>query len=172
MYLSRHTVDRQAMTQELHDFDLARRLHDPIAQLLLENSNLTSTQLETLLIRFQKDQNKEITDSPWNLRQKGSISKGSFSRSLLQARNNVIRSIYTIFLLAYLGFFDDARLESYLDVGNQLRELVFMLRERKNADSVKEDVVLKILPLIRQELQEALQRLASSRSLSSKATKA
>ncbi len=155
------------MVGNTSNFDLAQKLQDPIAQLLLENSNLTPTQLETLLIRLAKDQNDEITDFPWNLRRKGATSKGSFNRSLQQARNNIIRSIYTIFLLEYIGF-DDARLEDYLDVGNQLRTLVGNLREAGLASPDKEDVVFKVLPLVRNELQAALQRLTSCRFLSSK----
>jgi hypothetical protein len=155
------------MTEKAPIFDLAQRLQDPIAQLLLKNSNLTPTQLEALLIRLEKDRNKEITVPPWNLRQRGTTSKGSYNRSLRQARNNIIRSIYTIFLLEYVGF-DDARLESYLDVGNQLRTLVSSLRGTELVGPDKEDVVLRVLPIVRNELHSALQRLASTRFLSSR----
>ena len=49
------------------------------------------------------------------------VSKGAFNRSLSQARRNVIKSIYTVFLLAYFGLFDSPKLEPFLRLGDEMK---------------------------------------------------
>jgi glycogen synthase len=49
------------------------------------------------------------------------VSKGAFNRSLAQARRNVIKSIYTVFLLAYFGLFDSPKLEPFLRLGDEMK---------------------------------------------------
>src|SRR5512147_1019308 len=85
-------------------------LNDPIVQILAKNSQLTKTQLETLLIDVLSENisGKELKyDDKAALRlTKAKISRGSFNRTLNQSRENVIRSIYTVLLLGYLGVFE------------------------------------------------------------------
>ena len=71
---------------------------DTIATFLLRKSNLTEVQLDTLLA------SKEIGNLEYKrtLREKRTVSKGAFERTLKQARRNVEASVYTIFLLSYL----------------------------------------------------------------------
>ena len=73
--------------------------NNPLANFLLKNSNLTDAQLDTILAS-EIEGNLQFKSG---LREKGRVSKGSFARSLVQARDNVKSSVYTFFLLAYFG---------------------------------------------------------------------
>jgi hypothetical protein len=93
--------------------------------MLLANSQLTVTQLETLLsdslsadIEVHKSQRRLYRPS------KSRISRGAYNRTLIQAQNNVIRSIYTILLLGYLGLFDSAALQPFLELSDAIDSYV------------------------------------------------
>jgi hypothetical protein len=106
-------------------------LRDPITQLLQEHSHLTDVQLETLLIDYLMDgftgqrldyQTKAL------LRQKPGasvvvrgVSRGAFNRSLAQARKNLIRSVFTLVLLGYLGLLETPSLRRYQDMAETIR---------------------------------------------------
>ena len=103
-------------------------LNDPIVQILAKNSQLTKTQLETLLIDVLAENmaGKQLKyDEKANLRlTKAKISRGSFNRTLKQSKENVIKSIYTVLLLGYLGVFESTTLDPYLEIANKLHEYV------------------------------------------------
>jgi len=105
-------------------------LNDPIAKILLENSNLTRKQYENLLIgSFREKFVERGIGFEGKLRLKGmKVSRGAFYRTLRQARRNVLSSIYTIFLLGYVGLFDSPRLEPFIEVSNALKDLSERLR--------------------------------------------
>ena len=92
--------------------------------MLLVNSQLTVTQLETLLTdslsadEVHKSQRRLYRPS------KSRISRGAYNRTLIQAQNNVIRSIYTILLLGYLGLFDSAALQPFLELSDAIDSYV------------------------------------------------
>ena len=99
---------------------------DPIVKIIAENSHLTKTQLETLLIDILSE---NIAGKPLKYDEKASlrltkakISRGAFNRTLRQAKENVIKSIYTVLLLGYLGVFESTTLDPYLEIANKLRE--------------------------------------------------
>jgi hypothetical protein len=48
------------------------------------------------------------------------ISRGAYNRTLIQAQNNVIRSIFTILLLGYLELFDNASLQPFLELSDTI----------------------------------------------------
>ena len=77
-------------------------LSDPIVKILAKNSQLTKTQLETLLIDVLAENlaGKQLKyDEKANLRlTKAKISRGAFNRTLKQSKENVIKSIYTVLL--------------------------------------------------------------------------
>jgi hypothetical protein len=52
------------------------------------------------------------------------ISRGAYNRTLIQAQNNVIRSIYTILLLGYLELFDSASLQPFLELSDTVHTYV------------------------------------------------
>jgi len=78
---------------------LAEVRKDPVASFLLRKSALTDAQLDTILSAGKEGN----LDFKRGLREKGRVSKGSFARTLKQSERNIESSIYTLFLLAYLG---------------------------------------------------------------------
>jgi len=107
---------------------------DPMSKLLLESSHLTLTQLETLLANSisaekisKKGQRRLFRPSARN------ISRGSYNRTLIQAQNNVIRSIYTILLLGYVGLFDTPSLQPFLELSDNLQGYLEELKRTPNS---------------------------------------
>jgi hypothetical protein len=139
-------------------------LSDPIVQILAKNSQLTKTQLETLLIDILSENisGKELNyDEKAALRlTKAKISRGSFNRTLKQSRENVIKSIYTVLLLGYLGVFETTTLDPYLEIANKLHDYV----DAHSDMPIKEEELkdhAKVIEIIRNELETSLKRLSS-----------
>ncbi|HUK85754.1 MAG TPA: hypothetical protein VLU95_07815 [Candidatus Acidoferrum sp.] len=139
-------------------------LGDPIVKILAKNSQLTKTQLETLLIDILAENiaGKQLKyDEKANLRlTKAKISRGAFNRTLKQSKENVIKSIYTVLLLGYLGVFDSTTLDPYLEIANKLNEYVEAHQEKPEKEEELKDH-LKLIEIIRQELESSLKRLSS-----------
>ena len=98
---------------------------DSLANILLKNSHLTEIQLETLLIDILTDDlaNKKVGyDTKAKIRTNNKISRGSFNRTLNQAKRNMIYSIYTILLLGYIGILDTPTLSSFIEASNKLKD--------------------------------------------------
>lgn len=142
---------------------LTSSLNDPIAEILYKNSHLTKTQLETLLIDILAENLSGKTlnyDEKASLRlTKAKISRGAFNRTLKQAKENVIKSIYTILLLGYLGVFESTTLDPYIEIANKLKTYV---EAHKGMEDTTTDVDdrLKIIKIIREELESGLKRLS------------
>ncbi len=140
-------------------------LNDPIVQILAKNSQLTKTQLETLLIDILSENisGKQLKyDDKAALRlTRAKISRGSFNRTLKQSRENVIRSIYTVLLLGYLGVFESTTLDPYLEIANKLHEYVDAHQDVPSKEEELKDH-LKVIEIIRNELETSLKRLSSS----------
>lgn len=137
-------------------------LEDPIAKLLSKNSHLTKTQLETILIdvlaeNFSSKHLKYVEKARLR-RTKAPVSRGSFNRTLRQAKTNVIKSIYTILLLGYFGILESTSLTPYLEVGNKLKDYARVSRTIQN-DS-KTDEAKRLLILLREELEETFSHLS------------
>ncbi|MCX8175612.1 MAG: hypothetical protein N3E48_00045 [Candidatus Bathyarchaeota archaeon] len=100
--------------------------NDQILKILLENSHITKTQLETVLIEILSTnyQEKRIkVEEKAKMRLKGKVSRGAFNRTLKQAKTNIIKSIFTIFLLGYLKIADSSTLLlQAIEISNKLRE--------------------------------------------------
>jgi hypothetical protein len=143
---------------------LISSLNDPIVKIISQNSHLTKTQLETLLIDVFADNIAAKTlhyDEKAHLRLIGAqISRGSFNRTLIQARKNVTKSIYTVILLGYLGLFDTTILDPYLEISNKLK---IMLEAYKDTSSGPENPAerLKLIETMRKELENSLKDLTS-----------
>src|SRR3990170_2535235 len=139
-------------------------LSDPIVKILAKNSQLTKTQLETLLIDVLSENisGKQLKyDDKAALRlTKAKISRGSFNRTLKQSRENVIKSIYTVLLLGYLGVFESTTLDPYLEIANKLHEYISAHEELPGKEDPKNH--LKVIEMIREELETSLKRLSSS----------
>ena len=143
---------------------LTRALNDPVVKILAKNSQLTKTQLETLLIDILAENisGKQLKyDEKARLRlTKSRISRGAFNRTLNQSKNNVIKSVYTVLLLGYLGVFESTTLDPYLEIANKLHEYV---EAHNNIPGREEELKdhLKVIEIIREELETNLNRLAS-----------
>jgi len=148
---------------------LKNTINDPITKILAKNSNLTEIQIETLLIDFLAENIAEKTikmEEKARLRlTKAGISRGAFNRTLKQARRNVIQSIYTILLLGYLGIFDSARLDPYLEIANKLQAY---LNAYKNIlpDKNRAEENLGVLHMLKEELERSLELLSSGKAFS------
>jgi hypothetical protein len=134
-------------------------LSDPIVQILARNSQLTKTQLETLLIDILAENlsTKQLKyDEKANLRlTKAKISRGSFNRTLRQSKENVIKSIYTVLLLGYLGVFESTKLDPYLEIANKLQD--YVEAHSANDDEEKHEQIIEI---VRTELENSLKGLS------------
>jgi hypothetical protein len=139
-------------------------LNDPIVKILAKNSQLTKTQLETLLIDILAENisGKQLKyDEKAALRlTKAKISRGSFNRTLKQSRENVIKSIYTVLLLGYLGVFETTTLDPYLEIANKLHDYVEANQEIPSKEEEVKDHI-KVIEIIRNELETSLKRLSS-----------
>jgi hypothetical protein len=139
-------------------------LNDPIVKILAKNSQLTKTQLETLLIDVlaENTSGKYLKyDEKASLRlTKAKISRGSFNRTLKQSKENVIKSIYTVLLLGYLGIFESTTLDPYLEIANKLKEYVIAHQDIPDKEDELENH-LKVIEIIREELETSLKRLSS-----------
>jgi hypothetical protein len=138
-------------------------LKDPIVKILSKNSQLTKTQLETLLIDILAENisGKQLKyDEKAKLRlTKAKISRGSFNRTLKQSKENVIKSIYTVLLLGYLGVFESSTLDPYLEIANKLRDYT---EAHQNMPSKEEELKdhMKVIDIIREELESSLKQLS------------
>jgi hypothetical protein len=155
-------------TKENAQKGLQGTLNDPIAKILLKTSNLTKIQLETLLIDILAE---NYAEKPLNYEEKGklrltkvAVSRGSFNRTLAQAKKNVTESIYTILLLGYLGVIQSASLAPFQEVAEKLQRYTDAY---KTLSEGPEDisVQLRTMNLIREEITLALEQLASSKAV-------
>ena len=139
-------------------------LNDPIVKVLAKNSQLTKTQLETLLIDILAENisGKSLKyDEKASLRlTKAKLSRGAFNRTLKQSKENVIKSIYTVLLLGYLGVFESTTLDPYLEIANKLKEYV-EAHEEAPGELGELQNHLKVMEIIREELETSLKQLAN-----------
>ena len=73
------------------------------------------------------------------------ISRGAYNRTLIQAQNNVIRSIFTILLLAYVELFDNASLQPFLELSDTINSYVNEAKSSGNAKSVADHLKPKLM---------------------------
>jgi len=148
---------------------LIRSTNDPIVKILSKNSNLTKTQLESLLIDFLAANIAGRTlsnEEKAKLRlSKVEISRGAFNRTLKQARKNVIQSMYTILLLGYLGIFNNIRLDSYLEAASKLQDYVSAYKDILSNNQLAEEQ-LRIVNMLRKELESSFEQLSGTDALS------
>jgi len=155
---------RKLKLKETVQMWLISSLNDPVVKILARNSHLTKTQLETLLIDVLSENiaKKPLKyDEKARLRlTKAKISRGAFNRTLKQAKENVVKSIYTVLLLGYLGVFESTTLDLYLEIANKLQEYLDTYKAMMNRDKY-EDEQLKIIEIMREELETGLKKLSN-----------
>ena len=140
---------------------IEKTLQDPLTDLLLKNSHLTRTQFETLIIDLLTDimSDEKISFYQKTLFRHKKVSRGSFSRSLAQARRNVISSIFTVVLLSYMGVFDESPFEEYSVLAEKLKEYATLIESGEfNLDPIN-------LSRFEEELVAGISELASPTSI-------
>jgi hypothetical protein len=149
-------------------------MKEPIMQNLLSHSLLTQAQLETLLIDLVIEdehgdhipyEEKAALRSKSGSRSRG-VSRGAFNRTLKQARGNIIRCLYTMLLLAYLGLFDQTLFSPFEEVAARIggyRRIRDALAGRTQLSSEE----LESYHSAERTILSALESLSSSLSLKS-----
>ena len=149
------------MSDDNYQNIIQKTFQDPLTDLLLKNSVLTRTQFETLVIDMLTD---IISDEKVSFKQKSLLrnkktSRGSFSRSLSQARSNVVSSVFTIVLLSYIGVFDERPFDEYYVLAEKLKEYATM------TDSSEFNYDKEVLSRIEEELIKGIRELATPTSI-------
>jgi hypothetical protein len=139
---------------------LKTSFNDPITNILLKHSNLTTSQYETFIIDTitVNLSDKELTYEDKKLLRHKKVSRGSFSRTLSQARRNIISAIYTVILLNYTGIFEGAPFDDYQILSEKLRTFVTDIDLSDPAQS-------KQLKIIERELTDGIEKLAEPKGL-------
>jgi hypothetical protein len=119
-----------------HDRESIRSLtRDPVTKLLLGNSQLTVPQLETLLAESLSNESHVKKGRRRLYRPSGrNLSRGAFNRTLIQAQNNVVRSIYTILLLGYVGLYDSPSLQPFIELSDTIQSYIQQSRQAERGD--------------------------------------
>ncbi len=140
---------------------IQKAFQDPISELLLKNSALSRTQFETLVIDLSTDllSDEKVSFYQKTLFRGKKVSRGSFSRSLAQARKNVISSIFTIVLLSYIGVFDARPFDDYYLLAEKLKEYVSLIESNEISTSKE------VLKRIEDELIAGIRELATPTSI-------
>jgi len=162
--LERTRGEKNVKLKETVQSWLTSATNDPITKILAANSHLTKTQLETLLIDLLSDNiaSKPLKyDEKARLRlTKAQISRGAFNRTLKQAKENVIKAIYTLLLLGYLGIFESTTLDPYLEIANKLHAYMDAYKSMPNKNGELNEH-LKVIKMIREELETSLKHLSN-----------
>jgi len=135
---------------------------DEILLTLLNNSNLTRKQFESLIIDFSLE---KMLDDNLTMRHKirlrtdrENLSRGAFLRTLSQAKMNVVRSLYTIFLLGYVGILDSLEFEPFIEISQRIKSHVENLEKEED-----EENYAKAIKVLSDQLREIIDNLAKSK---------
>lgn len=122
--------------------DVIRKLiQDPVTKSLAQGSQLTLTQLETLLAASFSDENGfKRSNRRLYCPSRYHISRGAYNRSLIQAQNNIVRAIYTVLLLGYVGLFNSSALQPFLELSDTIQGFI-----QARQATASEDVALREL---------------------------
>jgi hypothetical protein len=153
-------------------------LREPILKKLQEGSVLSEPQMETLLIDLVVEdsfgahityEDKATYRSKRGTRSKG-VSRGSFNRTLNQARRNLSRCLYTMLLLAYLGLFELTIFRPFEEVAARIGDY----RRIRDILAGKTELTTEELESVRateRTIMSALDELSSSLALKSEISK-
>jgi|TARA_B100001964_G_C14146912_1_gene560116 hypothetical protein len=97
-------------------------INDEIGEFLVEKINLTQTQLDTLLITLLND-DKSNLNKMISQRDNRKVSKGSFIRTLKQAKKNVESSLFTLIILEYFSIIEENQINNLIKIGNTLKNI-------------------------------------------------
>lgn len=133
-------------------------LTDPVTRLLLRSSQLTLPQLETLLADSLSIERGALKAQRRLFRPSGKrVSRGAYNRTLIQGQNNVVRSIYTILLLGYVGLFDTPSLQPFIELSDTIQGYI---QEAKRSSQTDREAIEQL----NQRLLEGISALAKRQS--------
>lgn len=141
---------------------------DPIVSFLIENSLITKIQMETLLIENLSNQLNEKRipaekKSKMRVSNKN-ISRGSYSRTLSQARKNIRKAIFTLLLMGYIGLHETPELLPFIDISTKIKSLVDLHAEYRPEQSNEDNgMIITEISNIREEIEESLLKMVRSR---------
>ena len=154
-----------------------RMLRDPIAQILAEHSHLSNVQLETLVIdylidgfggkRIDYETKASLRHNVKKAQSKAGVSRGAFNRSLAQARKNVVKSIFTLVLLGYLGVFETPSLLRYQNLANTIRSYTKDYDRAATKQEKSSTMELRTIRQAQNRILELIEELARPISLKS-----
>lgn len=149
--------DRLDMVSEARS-SIRETLTDPVTRLLLRSSQLTLPQLETLLADSLSSERGALKAQRRLFRPSGKrVSRGAYNRTLIQGQNNVVRSIYTILLLGYVGLFDTPSLQPFTELSDTIQGYI---QEAKRSSQTDRDAIEQL----NQRLLEGISALAKRQS--------
>lgn len=149
--------DRLDMVSEARS-SIRETLTDPVTRLLLRSSQLTLSQLETLLADSLSSERGALKAQRRLFRPSGKrVSRGAYNRTLIQGQNNVVRSIYTILLLGYVGLFDTPSLQPFIELSDTIQGYI---QEAKRSSQTDREAIEQL----NQRLLEGISALAKRRS--------
>lgn len=139
-------------------------LSDRIVARLLEWSNLTRAQFETILVDQLGEEmaNRALKrEEMVRLRQtKPGISRGAFNRTLHQARTNVSEAIHTVLVLGYSGMLESPSLAQFVEASERLRT---QTSELKALASSNPSQYSEMVSLLLDDLENAFEALFGRR---------
>jgi hypothetical protein len=177
LYTGEIAVYKEIFESENVPESLRMVFDDSLVKKLLKNSGLTKIQLETLLINFVFDEmvgkDGGMYDTKgrarvlkksfraWRARSypKG-VSRGAFRRVLFQACRNVVRSIYTLFLLGYIGLLETPGLHSYLELSETVSQYKRKMEERRQEEQSGKGLEGDPLRLLEKSLTKMIDQYA------------
>lgn len=141
---------------------ISETFQDEILLILLKSSNMTRKQFESYLIGAISNDffsGSNLSRGRPRLRtDRNLLSRGSFDRTLAQARKNIVEAIYTVLLLGYAGLLETPQLEPFIEVGNRLKTYSELRREQVTEETGQVGGVLM------NELTDTLTRFLIKRS--------
>jgi len=124
---------------------------------------MTERQLLALLIDVSAE---EMAQIPVKYEEKARSmprpsSRGAYNRTLAQARRNVIRSFFTLYLLGYMGLLNLSELSEHMKLGEELRSYVNSYLQ--GGASAPQQT--RVMASVRSRLIERVSRLAQPSSM-------
>ena len=142
---------------------ISETFRDKILLILLKSSNMTRKQFESFLIDAISNDffnGSNLSRMRPQLRtDRNLLSRGSFDRTLAQARKNVVEAIYTVLLLGYTGLLETPQLEPFIEVGNRLKTYSELRREQQATEETGQ-----VEGVLMNELTDTLTRFLIKRS--------
>ncbi|NHK31993.1 MAG: DUF134 domain-containing protein [Asgard group archaeon] len=129
-----------------------------------EWTNLTKTQLETLVIDIIADEINSDLSYLERAKIRG-ITKRSFYGSLEQARLNLIRAIFTIMVAAVLNIIDSPRLADYNELSQNFRDLITINKLEDQSPEEKEKWIKVYTKMIFDNVQRLKKQSALSHTI-------